>query len=125
MNKLKLFYYCFFNKKKYHNYLILKWIKDAKECYLKEDWCVGMCYAFIKTIPKYFKKKFCNNCYSERIKNFIPEYYPEFFGTKEIEYDDELDNAIEEGYWWKHYDEESRIKAFDKLIEIYKNKCVQ
>lgn len=117
MNKLKLLYYRFFNKKKYHNHLILKWIENAKEYYLKFEYCPGMCLALFNTIPKYFREDWNKiksyNC--EKIKHFIPEYHPEFFITKGIKC-----NGYEEGYWWKLNDKESRIKAFDKLIEIYK-----
>lgn len=49
------------------------------------------------------------NCYDDIVKA-IPEYKPSTFG---------LDREGAKGAWWPVCDRESRIKAFDKLIEIY------
>lgn len=61
-----------------------------------------MCSCFCKVDEnKYY-------CYSY-IHKIIPEYTPKTFGSK----------ARTGALWWPHTDRESRIKAFDKLIEIY------
>lgn len=122
LKKIKSLYWYFFNKKKYRNYIILNWIKKTKEYYCNEH-MPGMCYSFANTLPKYLKKEWnLTEPSYKKIKHFIPEYYPEFFETHEIEYDEELNNSAEEGYWWHIPDREPRIKAFDKLIEIYEQK---
>ena len=48
-------------------------------------------------------------CYDDIVK-VIPEYKPSTFGS---------DREDAKGAWWLSTDKESRIKAFDKLIEIY------
>ena len=48
---------------------------------------------------------------SEFIEERIPEYNRTFLGA-----DPDLSGA---SIWWPSNDRESRIKAFDKLIEIY------
>lgn len=44
------------------------------------------------------------------IVNLIPEFNPSFFG---------LNVDINAGFWWDEMDTESRVKAFNKLIEHY------
>jgi hypothetical protein len=81
---------------------ILKDIKKAQYIYL-----IGrspfMCHCFMLVDFE----KYANY---EQIRRRIPEFKPETFG-------------ISQGdipfYWWDPRDRESRIKAFDKLIEIY------
>lgn len=68
----------------------------------------GMCFYITNCINFIFNIYIT---YSE-IKNIIPEFIPETFGLN-IEY-----NCL----WWNIDDINSRINAFDKLIEIYKNK---
>lgn len=64
-----------------------------------------MCYCFRKVNPeKYFS--------GYDIRRIIPEFKPITF----------IKNFNPDKYfsaWWPHTDRESRIKAFDKLIEIY------
>ena len=121
---MKVLYWFHFNKKKYNNYLILKWIKRAKKRYINEH-KDGMCTSLAYTIPTQIKLNIIQ-IYSLKngnfsvIKEIIPEYYPEFFGTKKIE--DCF--SFNEGYWWKIEDRDSRINAFNKLIEIYERKLM-
>lgn len=80
---------------------ILKIIKAAKQRFLdgKEDY---MCLCF-RTI--------CSGFFSTtRIQKMIPEFNRETLGATTPEY------LL---VWWYKNDRESRIKAFDKLIEIY------
>ena len=83
---------------------ILKDIKKAKQVFLngEEDY---MCYCFRRVnIEKY------NTCHD--IRQIIPEFKPITF----------INNFNPTKYfsvWWPSTDRESRLKAFDKLIEIY------
>ena len=69
---------------------------------------ISMCFY----IQQSLKSIFNIYVYYSKIKDIIPEFIPETFGVN-IEYD---------FYWWNVEDVDSRINAFDKLIEIYKNK---
>jgi hypothetical protein len=80
---------------------ILKDIKKAKQYYL-EGLADCMCYCFEKVDRD---KYYCCSC----IRKIIPEYNPKTLGS----------NIIVNALWWPITDRESRIKAFDKLIEIY------
>ena len=111
--KLKAIWWYLFNKDKYHTYKILCWIKAAKEDFLNCSHYKGLCSAFICTVPDCLLKGYWTaRSYYERIARIIPEYYPEYFGAK----------LGDDGYWWDRFDEKSRIKALDKLIEVYENK---
>ena len=79
---------------------ILKIIKEAKQAYLiyKSSF---MCCCFYNVASF--------DCYDDIVK-VIPEFRPSTFG---------LDKEAARGAWWLAADRESRIKAFDKLIEIY------
>lgn len=95
----------FFNyKEKRRRKQILKIIKQAKKAFLN-GYSPFMCTCFYHIEPS-FEYRYCN------IVDKIPEFKPETF---DYTYD------IPEGYWWDKSDRESRIKAFDKLIEIYSN----
>lgn len=85
--------------KEYHRRRILRDIKKAKR-YFQEGKVDYMCFAFRAVDTKYRYKS---------INNIIPEFNREFLNAyyKEIQ------------AWWPWSDRESRIKAFDKLIEIY------
>ena len=81
---------------------ILKDIKEAKCVYLiGKEHCMCHCFMFIN-INRY-------GC-CEKIREIIPEFKPETFNVPPANID---------GLWWSIYDRESRIEAFDKLIEIY------
>lgn len=79
----------------------LKIIKKAKQAYLNNE-SYYMCCCFYLVNSSF-------SCYKD-IVNEIPEFKPSTFGI--------YINDIK-GCWWDTRDRESRIKAFDKLIEIY------
>lgn len=83
---------------------ILKDIKKAKYIYLCGK-TPFMCHCFMKA--EYGKY----GCY-EKIREMIPEFKPETFNAR-----------FAKGHyaWWHSSDRGPRIKAFDKLIEIYSN----
>lgn len=81
----------------------LEIIKKAKQAYLDYR-SHYMCCCFYLVNPSFFSY--------DGIINEIPEFKPSTFGLyiniKDIK-----------GCWWDTRDRESRIKAFNKLIEIY------
>lgn len=83
---------------------ILKWIKSAKKCYINNAYR-GMCFAF------HLSSEYTDNLTYDYIQKIIPEFNPIY-----------LDAPYQKGYWWALGDIESRIKAFDKLIHLYKTK---
>ena len=88
---------------------ILKWIKSAKKFYISYSFTngyKGMCFALHMTGDR--KLEACTYSY---IQEIIPEFNPIY-----------LDAPWQDGYWWASGDIESRIKAFDKLIHLYKIK---
>lgn len=89
-------------KEKRRKKQILKIIKRAKQTFLNGH-SPFMCICFYH-VESSFNHDYCN------IVDKIPEFKPETF---DYTYD------IPEGSWWDKSDRESRIKAFDKLIEIY------
>lgn len=88
--------------KEYRRRRILRDIKKAKRYF--QVWNIGyMCSAFMLSDKKYHYKD---------IYSIIPEFNRDFLNAK-----------YEEGAtWWDRDDRESRIKAFDKLIETYSKK---
>lgn len=88
-------------KEKRRRKQILKDIKKARRYYLKGlEKC--MCACFYRVDDEKY-------AYCDSIHKIIPEYTPKTFGS----------DAHEGICWWPIMDRESRIKAFDKLIEIY------
>lgn len=88
--------------KGYRRRRILKDIKEAKKCFEETD-AKFMCIAFKWSNKKYLYKP---------IDSIIPEFNRDFLNA---EYKDSR-------AWWDWLDRESRIKAFDKLIEAYSKK---
>lgn len=88
--------------KEYRRRRILRDIKKAKEFY-KMRTTDYMCSSFILVSEKYFRK---------HINSIIPEFNRDFLNAKHKEC----------AAWWDRADRESRIKAFDKLIEVYSKK---
>lgn len=88
--------------KEYRRRRILKDIKKAKKCFEETD-AEFMCIAFQWSNKKYLYKP---------IDSIIPEFNRDFLNA---EYKDRM-------AWWSWSDRESRIKAFDKLIEVYSKK---
>lgn len=81
---------------------ILRDIKRAKKCF-EEGIFDFMCHSFMTVSDKY-----CMN----PIDSIIPEFNRDFLNAK-----------YKEGRaWWDYLDRESRIKAFDRLIEVYSKK---
>ena len=72
------------------------------------NYAFGMCF-YIQNCINFI---FDTYIYYSEIKHIIPEFVPKTFNIN-VEY-----NHL----WWDADDIDSRIKAFDKLIEIYKNK---
>ena len=81
---------------------ILTDIKKAKDIYVR-GMSIGMCHSFYILNNKRYTSY-------NKIRRRIPEFKPETFNVNPKEW---------ELYWWKISDSDSRIKAFDKLIEIY------
>lgn len=79
----------------------LEIIKQAKQVYLDgKEGC--MCFSFMRVEDSFLS-------YEDIVKR-IPEFTPPTFGLPFIGIN---------GVWWSLEDRASRIKAFDKLIEIY------
>lgn len=79
----------------------LEIIKRAKQAYLDHR-SPFMCICFQMVKLQFFDY--------DNIVREIPEFKPSTFGVN-------VRNV--RGGWWEMSDRESRIKAFDKLIEIY------
>ena len=90
--------------KEYHRRRILRDIKRAKK-YYQEGRANYMCNALHMVDIKYREKS---------IDSIIPEFNRDFLNAKYKQY---YHTA-----WWDSSDRESRIKAFDKLIEVYSKK---
>ena len=80
----------------------LEIIKRVKQAYLNKH-SKFMCICFYSVEDSFFFS------YKNIVKR-IPEFKPSTFGLVDVK---------EEREWWCMNDRESRIKAFDKLIEIY------
>lgn len=80
----------------------LKDIKKAKDVYLNEA-TISICHSFCRV------NNIRYNSY-DKIQQRIPEFKPETFN---------VDPKRLHDFWWPLRDRDSRIKAFDKLIEIY------
>lgn len=85
---------------------ILKIIKDAKQWFIEGREGL-MCLCFAGAYPKFWNGA---GDLGMRIQKLIPEFNRETLGATTPE----VCSA-----WWDYTDRESRIKAFDKLIEIY------
>lgn len=88
--------------KEYRRRRILRDIKKAKRYFEKRKTNL-MCESFAMASTKYEEKP---------IDSIIPEFNRDFLNAK---YKIKL-------VWWDWSDRESRIKAFDKLIEVYSKK---
>lgn len=81
---------------------ILKDIKEAKSIYLSgRERCMCLSFFAVDT-DKYIDY--------DKIQRRMPEFKPDTFNVNP--------HAVG-GFWWNVNDRDSRIKAFDKLIEIY------
>lgn len=105
--------------------LILELLQRAKKLYLENQGKVGMCWC-IKVVAD------LNKSMEERrdrgqipyasIKSQIPEFNPWYLKSHKAEYL-AINRHLQEGleFWWDINCVESRIKAFDTLIEIYED----
>lgn len=89
--------------KEYRRRRILRDIKKAKKLY-EMKMTDYMCSSFILVRKKYFRQP---------IDSIIPEFNQDFLNAKYKE------DCIYPYPWWDISDRESRIKAYDKLIEVY------
>lgn len=96
---------------------ILSVLYTAKSKFITDrnthNYAPNMCF-YIQT---YINIIFKTYIYYSKIKDIIPEFIPKTFGLN-IEHNYWWDDT----FWWNVNDIDSRINAFDKLIEIYKNK---
>lgn len=90
--------------KEYRRRRILRDIKKAKTNY-ELGMTAFMCHAFMLVGSKYRNKP---------IYRIIPEFNKDFLNAQ---YKQEYKSV-----WWDSSDRESRLKAFDKLIEVYSKK---
>lgn len=108
--KLKYFnpFYWINRRKNKEIYLL---ILAAKYHYISRyhsEYKHGLCLSFICVFTEFYK-----SISMLEIKKLIPEFNREFFNIKHTL-----------PFWWDLYDYTSRIKAFDKLLECYKNKII-
>lgn len=87
--------------KEYRRRRILRDIKKAKR-YFEKGKTNLMCESFAMVSTKYEKP----------IDSIIPEFNVDFLDA----------NYKRKIIWWDWWDRESRIKAFNKLIEVYSKK---
>lgn len=102
---------------------IVDLLKKSKELYLKNIGEVGMC-GCIKVIANQNKTRKEQSDEGMIPYNVIvaqiPEFNPDFLGaTPRRKWVKAFNIGLE--FWWDVNDTESRIKAFDKLIELYEN----
>ena len=83
---------------------ILKDIKKAKDIYLRHG-SSYMCICFAEVSNEKY------GWGSDQIRERIPEFNMEFLNATRT--------SCDGGAWWPADDRNSRIEAFDKLIEIY------
>lgn len=104
--------YYWINKRK--NKEIYLFILAAKYYYISEynnGRCFGLCLCFQHMYEKYhvrLKLKL-----TTKIRDIIPEFNKEFFNITHTY-----------PFWWELNDYDSRILAFNKLLECYKDKIV-
>lgn len=94
---------------------ILELIILAKLFYLESERYPirGMCRSFyLAMVVKGYILEYHDIEYKD-IRRIIPEFNLEFLEAKKYDID---------WYWWHINDTESRIRAFDKLINLYKQK---
>ena len=104
---------------------ILELLQKAKKLYLENQGKVGMCWC-IKVVANEGKSKEEQRNRGQvpyaSIKSQIPEFNPWYLKAHKAEYL-AINRHLQEGleFWWDVKCVESRINAFDTLIEIYEN----
>lgn len=131
-------------EQKEKNRIILEWITKAKEIYVNTMIYCGMCKSFKLAVlmdSELEKSLICilqdmghesEILDGELLYNpgwlsiLIPEFNFEFLGgDKTTKAYREVQNhklTLREIFWWSRWDSEVRVKAFDRLIGIYKAK---
>ena len=104
---------------------ILELLQKAKKLYLENQGGVGMCWC-IKVVVTLNKSREEQQTRGHipyaSIKAQIPEFNPWYLKAHKAEYL-AINRHLQEGleFWWEVTDVESRINAFDTLIEIYED----
>ena len=105
--------------------LILELLVKAKKLYLENQGKAGMCWC-IKVIANEGKSREEQSNKGQvpyaSIKAQIPEFNPFYLKSYKAEFfaiNQQLSVGLE--FWWEVTDVESRIKAFDTLIELYED----
>lgn len=83
-------------------------LEDAREEFIRDEDIKGMCRALYRVI----QRKHSIRMWEVSPMNIFPEFNPATLGGCDIT----------GGFWWRENDRESRVKAFDKLISIYREK---
>ena len=100
-------------------------LQKAKKLYLENQGKAGMCWA-IKVVANQHKtreeQRKGHVPYAEIVKQ-IPEFNPFYLNAPEVQCKILGNPYLEIGleFWWDVNDSESRIKAFDTLIELYED----
>ena len=104
---------------------VLELLQEAKKLYLNNQGKVGMCWC-LKVVANEGKsreeQRDRGHIPYASIKAQIPEFNPFYLKSYKAEFF-AINRHLQEGleFWWEVTDVESRIKAFDTLIEIYKD----
>lgn len=105
--------------------LISELLQEAKKLYLEHQGKVGMCWC-IKVVANLNKsreeQRDRGHIPYASIKAQIPEFNPRYLKAHKVEYL-AINRHLQEGleFWWDIECVDARIKAFDTLIEIYKD----
>ena len=91
--------------------LIVDVLKEAKEFLSKSDKYLGMCECIKWVCKLNFIKYTTLRCIPQNIPEFNYLYLVSSKGM----------NIPIHDYWWDPSDKQSRLEAFDKLIDLYKN----
>lgn len=126
-------------EQKEKNRIILEWITKAKEIYVNTIINCGMCKSFKLAVLRDSELEKSLICILQDMRLdgkllynpewpfiLIPEFNFEFLGgDKTTEAYRGVQNhklTLREIFWWSKWDSEVRVKAFDRLIGIYKAK---
>ena len=105
---------------------ILELLVKAKKLYLENQGKVGMCWC-IKVVANEGKSREEQRDKGQvpyaSIRAQIPEFNPFYLDAPEVQCKILGHPFLEVGleFWWEVTDVESRIKAFDTLIELYED----
>lgn len=104
---------------------VLELLNRSKALYLENQGKVGMCWC-IKVIANEGKsreeQRDIGHIPYACIKAQIPEFNPFYLKSYKVQYfaiNQQLSVGLE--FWWDIEDSDSRIKAFNELIELYED----